>query len=62
MEKESIPMKVNKNLGMLLLGIYLIVYGVVNLFKISFSGLFTVVSLYVLVTGLVILLFDKAST
>ena len=55
-------MKVNKNLGMLLLGIYLIVYGVVNLFKISFSGLFTVVSLYVLVTGLVILLFDKAST
>jgi hypothetical protein len=61
-EKESLPMKVNKNLGMLLLGIYLIIYGLVNLFKITFTGLFTVVAIYVLITGLVILLFDKAST
>jgi len=55
-------MKVNKNLGMLLLGIYLIVHGLISLFKVDVPALNTALRLLLLVSGLVILLFDRART
>jgi len=55
-------MKLNTNLGMLLLGIYLILYGVITLLKVTTSWIFTAMSVLVLVTGVVLLLFDKTST
>jgi uncharacterized membrane protein HdeD (DUF308 family) len=55
-------MKLNKRLGMLLLGIYLILYGVITLLKVTSSGVYTAMSLFVLVVGIVLLLFDQATT
>jgi hypothetical protein len=55
-------MKLNKNLGMLLLGIYLILHGLNSLLKLDVPALNTILLLLILVSGVVILLFDKAGT
>jgi len=54
-------MKLNKNLGMLLLSIYLILVGLVYLLKLSFSGLGVIMGVLALAAGVIILLFDKST-
>lgn len=55
-------MKLNKNLGMLLLSIYLILVGLVYLLKLSFSGLGIIMGVLALAAGVIILLFDKSTS
>ena len=55
-------MKLNKNLGMLLLSIYLILVGLVYLLKLSFSGLGVIMGVLALAAGVIILLFDKSTS
>jgi hypothetical protein len=44
-------MKVTKNLGMLLLGIWLIITGLIPLLNLSFSGLGTLMAILALAAG-----------
>ncbi len=48
-------MKLTKNLGMLLLGIWLIATGLIPLLNISFSGLGTVMAILAIAAGVLIL-------
>lgn len=48
-------MKVTKNLGMLLLGIWLIASGLIPLLNLSFSGLGTVMAVLAIAAGALIL-------
>ena len=48
------PLKLNRNLGMLLLGVWLILNGLISLLSLSFSGLGTLMALLALVAGLLI--------
>jgi len=48
--------KLTKKIGMLLLGIWLILTGLIPLFNLSFSGLGTVMALLVITAGVFILL------
>lgn len=48
-------MKLTKNLGMLLLGIWLIVTGLIPLLHLSFSGLGTVMAVLAIAAGALIL-------
>ncbi len=47
--------RLTKNLGMVLLGIWLIVTGLLSLLHVSFQGLYVVMALFAIVTGVVIL-------
>ena len=49
-------MKFTKNLGMLLLGIWLIVYGAIPLLNLSFSGLGTLMAILAIAAGALILI------
>ncbi len=49
-------MKITKNLGMLLLSIWLILYGLIALFSFSFSGLPIVMAILAIAAGVLILL------
>lgn len=49
-------MRITKNLGMLLLGIWLILQGLIALFSLSFSGLGIVMGLLALLAGILILI------
>jgi hypothetical protein len=49
-------MKPTKNLGMLLLSIWLILTGVIPLLNLSFSGLHTIMAILAIIAGLLILL------
>jgi len=48
-------MKVTKNLGMLLLAIWLILTGLIPLLNLSFSGLSTVMTIIAIAAGVLIL-------
>ena len=48
-------MRLTKNLGMLLLGIWLIVYGLIPLLHLSFSGLGTLMAIGAIAAGALIL-------
>jgi hypothetical protein len=47
-------MQMNKNLGMLLLGIWLIVTGLIQLLNFSFSGLYVIMALLAIAAGALI--------
>ena len=47
-------MKLTKNLGMLLLGIWLIVTGLIPLLNLSFSGLGTIMAILAIAAGVFI--------
>jgi len=49
-------MKLTKNLGMLLLGIWLILSGLIPLLNLSFSGLGTLMEILAIAAGVLILL------
>jgi len=49
-------MKLTKNLGMLLLGIWLILTGLIPLLNFSFSGLGTLMAILAIAAGVLILL------
>ena len=53
-------MRMNKNLGMVLLSIWLLCWGLVGLFKLGGGRISTILEIFALVVGVVILLFDKA--
>jgi hypothetical protein len=48
-------MRLTKNLGMLLLGVWLILTGLISLVGLSFSGLTIVMGLLAIVAGILIL-------
>jgi hypothetical protein len=52
---QELLMKVTKNLGMLLLGIWLIATGLIPLLDLSFSGLGTVMAILAIAAGALIL-------
>jgi hypothetical protein len=45
-----------RNIGMLLLAIWLILWGLINLFSLSFSGLWLIMGLLAIAAGIFILL------
>jgi hypothetical protein len=47
---------ISKNLGMLLLAIWLILTGLISLFSLSFNGLGIIMGLLALVAGIVIIM------
>jgi len=49
-------MKPTKNLGMLLLGIWLIAFGVIPLLNLSFSGLSTLMAILAIAAGALIIM------
>jgi hypothetical protein len=49
-------MQPTKNMGMLLLGIWLILSGLIPLLSLSFSGLFTIMALLAIVSGVLIIM------
>jgi hypothetical protein len=49
-------MKMNKNIGMLLLGIWLLLYGLIPLLNLSFSGLGTLMAILAIAAGALILI------
>jgi hypothetical protein len=49
-------MKLTKNLGMLLLSIWLILSGLIALISLSFQGLFLIMGILAIVAGILILL------
>lgn len=49
-------MKITRSIGMLLLAIWLILYGLIALFSLSFSGLSLIMGLLALAAGIFILL------
>jgi hypothetical protein len=49
-------MKITRNLGMLLLAVWLIITGLVPLFNFSFSGLGTVMAILAIASGVLIVL------
>ncbi len=49
-------MKFTRSIGMLLLAIWLILYGLIALFSLSFSGLGVIMGLLALVAGIFVLL------
>lgn len=52
-------MTLPKNLGMLLLGIWLILSGLIPLLKLSFSGLWVLMALLAIAAGVLIVLGDR---
>ena len=52
-------MKLTKNLGMLLLGIWLVLSGLIPLLNLSFSGLGTLMAILAIAAGVIILLGDR---
>ena len=48
-------MKITKNIGMLLLGIWLIATGLIPLLNLSFSGLGTIMAILVIAAGALII-------
>ncbi len=55
-------MKLNKSIGMVLLSIWLILYGLRGLFNFNYRSLNYLVILLAIVAGVVILLFDRTTT
>ena len=53
---DAIPMKINRNLGMLLLAIWLILEGLVSLLALSFAGIGLLLGIFALAAGVAILL------
>jgi len=49
-------MRITRSIGMLLLAIWLILYGLIALFSLSFSGLSLIMGLLALAAGIFILL------
>lgn len=49
-------MRLTRSIGMLLLGIWLILYGLIAVFSLSFSGLGLIMGLLALAAGIFILL------
>jgi hypothetical protein len=49
-------MKITRNIGMLLLAIWLILYGLIALFSLSFSGLGIIMGILAIAAGIFILL------
>ena len=49
-------MRLTRNLGMLLLGIWLILYGLIGLLGLSFSGLPVIMAILAIAAGVLILL------
>jgi hypothetical protein len=54
MKKKSLSVKLPKNLGMLLTGIWLIVTGLIPLLDLGFSGLGTIMALLAIAAGALI--------
>jgi len=54
--KEMINMRFTNNLGMLLLAIWLILYGLTGLLGLSFSGLGVIMAILALAAGILILI------
>lgn len=53
---DAIPMKINRNLGMLLLAIWLILEGLVSLLSLSFAGIGLLLGILALAAGVALLL------
>jgi uncharacterized membrane protein HdeD (DUF308 family) len=54
--ERSTTMKFTKNIGFLLLAIWLILYGLIALFSLSFSGLAIIMGILAIAAGVFILL------
>jgi hypothetical protein len=50
----DLSMQVNKNLGMLLLGIWLVLTGLIQLLNFGFSGLYVIMALLAIAAGVLI--------
>jgi uncharacterized membrane protein HdeD (DUF308 family) len=54
--ERSITINLPKNLGILLLGIWLIVYGLIQVLALSFSGLYLLMGIFAIVIGILLIL------
>lgn len=49
-------MNLPKNLGILLLGIWLIVYGLIQVLALSFSGLYMLMGIFAIIIGVLLIM------
>jgi len=49
-------MNLPKNLGILLLGIWLIVYGLIQVLALSFSGLYILMGIFAIIIGVLLIM------
>ena len=49
-------MNLPKNLGILLLGIWLIVYGLIQVLALSFSGLYIIMGIFAIIIGVLLIM------
>ena len=49
-------MNLPKNLGILLLGIWLIIYGLIQVLALSFSGLYILMGIFAIVIGVLLIM------
>jgi hypothetical protein len=55
-ERKMSDLKLNKNLGFVLLGIWLILTGLIPMLKLYFNGLSTIMEILAIASGVLILL------
>jgi len=55
-------MKLTKNIGLLALGIYFVLHGIVSLTDLNFAGLRYVMGVIALIAGIGLLFFDRSTT
>jgi hypothetical protein len=54
--ERSLTMNLPKNLGILLLGIWLIIHGLMQLLSISFSGLGVLMAIFAVIIGILLIM------
>jgi len=59
---KSTPMRLNRDFAMIVLGIFFIYQGLINLFNLGATEVLDIRAIFAVVTGVVVLLFDKAAT
>jgi hypothetical protein len=58
---KSAPLRLSRDLAMIVLGIFFICQGLINLFSLGATGVLYTRAVFAVVTGVVVLLFDKAA-
>ena len=59
---KTVPMRLNRDFGTIVLGIFFIFQGLINLFNLGVTEVLNTRAIFAVVTGVVVLLFDKAAT
>jgi hypothetical protein len=59
---KTVPVRLSRDFAMIMLGIFFVFQGVINLFDLGVMEVLYTRAIFAVVTGVVVLLFDKAAT